>query len=93
MPKCRRGEWEDIGHGVRIRRAYIDDRLTGVDYEHPASGRCNGKDFYIPCARDGIVAEKHWKLEAEQPLTLSPSLLCPVCQHHGFIRGGAWVPA
>lgn len=93
MANCRRGEWEDIGHDVRIRRAFIDERLAGVDYEHPAKGACNGKDFYIPCAADGIVAEKHWRLHSEQPLTLSPSLPCPVCGHHGFIRDGKWVPA
>lgn len=93
MLDCRRGEWEDIGHGVRIRRAYLDNVLGGVDYEHPASGRCSGTDAYIPCAPSGLVAQVHWKLESEEPLTLSPSLLCPVCQHHGFIRDGKWVPA
>lgn len=82
VPDCHRGEWEDIGHDVRIRRAFVGGRLAGVDYEHHAKGTC-----------DGIVAEKHWKLHSEQPLTVSPSLLCPVCGHHGHIRGGKWEPA
>lgn len=34
-----------------------------------------------------------WAVEQEEPLTLSPSLLCTACGHHGFIREGQWVPA
>lgn len=29
----------------------------------------------------------------EEHLTISPSLLCRTCGHHGFIRDGKWVPA
>lgn len=34
-----------------------------------------------------------WDVLAEEPLTLSPSLLCRLCGSHGFIRDGKWVPA
>lgn len=34
-----------------------------------------------------------WKIEQEDPLTLSPSLLCRACGDHGFVRGGRWVRA
>lgn len=34
-----------------------------------------------------------WELLSEDPLTLSPSLACQQCGHHGFIRDGKWVPA
>jgi hypothetical protein len=34
-----------------------------------------------------------WKVEQEEPLTLSPSLLCRSCGDHGFIRDGKWVRA
>lgn len=34
-----------------------------------------------------------WDLIQEEPLTLSPSLLCRACGSHGFIREGRWVPA
>lgn len=33
-----------------------------------------------------------WKVLRENPLTLTPSVLCR-CGHHGWIRGGAWHPA
>jgi hypothetical protein len=93
LHNCWRTEWEEIGHGVRIRHAYVDGRAVGLDYEHPPSGRCDGRESYIPYAMKGLIAEKHWKLEHFAPTTLSPSLLCPVCGHHGFIREGKWVPA
>lgn len=34
-----------------------------------------------------------WKVEQEEPLTLSPSILCLQCGDHGFIREGRWVTA
>lgn len=34
-----------------------------------------------------------WQVASEDPLTLSPSLLCRVCGDHGFIREGRWVKA
>lgn len=34
-----------------------------------------------------------WKLESWSPLTISPSVLCNICGHHGFIQNGKWVPA
>lgn len=27
------------------------------------------------------------------PLTLSPSVLCPRCGDHGWVRDGKWIPA
>lgn len=33
------------------------------------------------------------QLVSEDPLTVMPSLLCPRCQHHGWIRDGRWVSA
>lgn len=34
-----------------------------------------------------------WTVESDDPLTLSPSILCRVCGDHGFVRNGKWVPA
>lgn len=34
-----------------------------------------------------------WTVESYEPLTLSPSLLCTICGHHGYIREGKWVSA
>jgi hypothetical protein len=32
-----------------------------------------------------------WTVESFDPLTISPSVLCTVCNHHGYIRDGRWV--
>lgn len=36
-----------------------------------------------------------WTVEDpdEEHLTLSPSVVCRTCGHHGFVRAGRWVPA
>lgn len=83
----------DIGHGVSI--TWTEDQSgvrVGLIEEHDSpSGRCAGNVFY----RGRVPAGGHptWVVESEDPLTLSPSILCRTCGHHGFIRGGRWVPA
>lgn len=34
-----------------------------------------------------------WQVATLEPLTLSPSISCKACGHHGYIRAGRWVPA
>jgi hypothetical protein len=92
MPVCTQDPIEDIGHGVTIQRRYMDGRLAGVAYWHPRpdnGAKCQGW-VSVPDA-DGWPKDS-WKLESEKPLTLSPSLACRACGHHGFIRDGKWVP-
>lgn len=94
----------DIGHGVTI--SFYDARnpaggepmyvRAGLIEEHPSAtsptGRCNGAVYFRgrPGASEGQPA---WEVVSEEPLTLSPSLLCRACGHHGWIRDGRWVPA
>lgn len=33
------------------------------------------------------------RIERRMPLTVPPSILCPDCGTHGFIRDSRWVPA
>jgi len=89
MVDIKRGTFFDIGHGVTLEPVYFDGSLEAVEYTHPDK---EGK----PCV--GWVPLKPrnklgWDLLNEEPLTLSPSLLCRRCGHHGFIRNGKWVPA
>jgi hypothetical protein len=68
----------------------MDDagKVAGLYYEHPGrSGEvCHGWITFKPYWKDG------WDVQSWEPLTISPSLLCRACGHHGFIRGGRWVP-
>jgi hypothetical protein len=88
------GPITDLGHGVRVRLVDYGEhgveKDIDVEYWHPCSGQraADGElASWVPC-KPG-----HWTLVSREPLTLSPSLLCRLCGHHGFIRDGKWVPA
>lgn len=34
-----------------------------------------------------------WVLVTEEPMTVTPSVLCKTCNTHGFITNGKWTPA
>jgi hypothetical protein len=85
---CTKDPIEDCGSGVRIERRYLDGVLDGIAWWHTCGG--SEREDYMgmqPAWPDG------WTVEQAQPLTLSPSILCRVCNLHGFIRDGKWVPA
>jgi hypothetical protein len=81
--------WEDIGHGVSIERRLVDGVLGGVAYRHPRPKTGETCEGYVPVTGWDEV----WQVVSLEPLTLSPSLLCRGCGHHGFVREGRWVPA
>ncbi len=95
------GRWDlDLGEGVLARWNIEDGEKIGILYNHPAdtpTGRCeSGITFDLPKVREiwpDYPVDRMWQLESLDPLTVSPSLLCTGCQHHGFIRTGRWVPA
>ena len=65
----------------------VAGEALGVEYVH-TSPEGQRHVSWVPFGEpDG------WKVEGLEPLTISPSLLCRECGHHGFIRGGQWVPA
>ena len=62
----------------------------------PGAECASGINFDLPDLRrfPASFPDTHlWQVEAWEPLTISPSLLCMRCGDHGFIRGGRWVPA
>jgi hypothetical protein len=89
--------WQDIGHGVSACEfRYEAASQLHIAYLHKCSieglERHRGLAFAaVPVSDSG--AGRDWKLEHREPLTISPSLLCMTCNHHGFIRDGKWIPA
>lgn len=88
----------DIGSGVFIERTVNKDgEWVGLIRRHPKAGGgtcASAVAFDTPASRavHGPTVALH-VVESWDPLTLSPSLLCRSCGHHGFIRQGKWVPA
>ena len=66
-----------------------------TDHPQPDGSPCAGGTglFDLPGVRDLFPGRAVWTVESWEPLTLSPSLLCSACGHHGFVRQGQWVPA
>jgi hypothetical protein len=83
----------DIGSDVTITLAEHDGKIFGLTEGHrdKAGNPCMGfVRFEGPCLR--TLEAPTWNVESTQPLTLSPSILCRTCGHHGYIRQGRWVP-
>lgn len=78
----------NLGHGVTAEVVRVDGVVDCVRYTHDCpKGNTEDHVTVKPSWFNG------WDLVSEEPLTLSPSLLCLACGHHGFIRDGKWVPA
>ena len=96
----------DLGHECFYSR--IDDKdgnWVGIHEWHVCSARdvpgpfgdgttAGFIAFDTPDAR-AVTTEQSpkWRVESREPLTLSPSILCRPCGHHGFIREDRWEPA
>ena len=89
----------DLGDGHTLKfSSYQGEMRAGCTIEHkrPDGSDCNG---WIPFkgrawANSFLPVEiTAWTVEQDDPLTLSPSVLCRACGDHGFVRGGKWVRA
>jgi hypothetical protein len=90
-PIFTRSEFRDIGHDVRVREVYADGKIHAVEYVHPCKeGFKRLEGDYIPLAPPYSWDTTGWTLVSEKPLTISPSLLCRTCGHHGFIEHDKW---
>lgn len=66
-----------------------------VKHNKPDGTPCIGSAAYLdlPGVRELVGEKAVWQVVSMEPLHLEPSLLCMSCSDHGFIRGGAWIPA
>lgn len=88
----------DLGDGrmLRFTIAKQGGPAIGAVEEHPdqrdPSNVCAGSlMFDTPEGRQ--FHGPYWQIVQEEPLTLSPSVLCTQCGNHGFIRDGKWIEA
>ena len=73
----------------------LDDDGKHVRWSHDCLVTWTTEPLWQEVIRDEIVlpvnAEHGWQVQATDPLTVTPSILCSGCGTHGFITNGAWV--
>lgn len=83
-------KWIDAGHGVSYW-VWAEHHYLYYRHDCPVLGD-NPSAIALDVPENAwIPAEAKWQVESLEPLTISPSLLCP-CGHHGFISNGRWEP-
>ncbi len=94
----------DLGDGVHrwswlVRAASTREGLPPAVAEYVPTNR---DLLWLHRCKDGrwavcwidLTSGKRHRLAQEEPLTVEPSILCPVgCGDHGFIRAGRWEAA
>lgn len=90
-------DMQDIGNGVSIAfTSWAMHERCGLieDHKTPDGKPCGGAVLFdLPGVKEAFPQRAVWQVESWEPLTISPSLLCVTCGHHGWIRGGRWVNA
>jgi len=87
--------WTDLGADVLVRpytTAESTDDAGLIETHLDGTGEwCGGQ---VPFRGHGTLPDgPEWDVISSDPLTLSPSVLCRTCGHHGWIRDGKWVPS
>lgn len=86
----------DLGHGVVVRfTSWGGHDPVGLIETHrrPDGAPCSASVLFdLPGVAEAHPGRAVWTVETLDPLTLTPSLRCPRCRHHGWITGGRWVP-
>ena len=86
----------DLGQGVSWSKSVTQDgEWVGILEWHVCKdpdGELSPGGVYFQNAPEWMRGPR-WTVECEDPLTISPSVLCRTCGLHGFIREGRWMPA
>lgn len=87
----------DLGDDHFVQFVDYEGEIAGCRIEHkkkdgtPCDGFVPWKGRSWDRSFNGSIAA--WDVVSEEPLTLSPSVLCRACGDHGFVRQGKWVRA
>lgn len=86
-----------LGHDTYyVKIVDKDGKWIAIDefHLHPSTGKLCGGFVAFDVQSEWLTPGVHkWTVNSYDPLDLSPSLQCGVCNHHGYIRNGEWVPA
>lgn len=90
------GDLIDMGHGASyVWTSWNGHEHSGLIEVHPIQGR-SGRHagsimFDVPGASEAFPNRPLWTKVSEEPLTVTPSILCS-CGWHGHITNGRWEP-
>ena len=78
----------DPAHAYKlVTRAGSDEPIGLIEFHRlPGGSWCEGV-VHFKGAGEG---HPEWDIIQDDPLTLSPSILCRTCGSHGYIEGGRW---
>lgn len=83
-----------LGHDTYYTKVIRGGVWAGIHEWHNERGEYEpGYIAFTGRAQPDWFGGATWDVVSEDPLTLSPSLACGTCGHHGWIRDGQWVPA
>jgi len=98
-------ELYDLGNGTTaVWLTSSDGHAVGLIEYHVCDDEKNNKGLAPGLFGKAVMLDlgygptQTWTVEAGEAgvwegLTLSPSIACPWCSHHGWIRDGKWVDA
>lgn len=78
--------YAEIGPDIKASPLIYEEQIIGLIEGHPRDDGSN-------CVATAYFDAGDFAITQDHPLTISPSLQCPTCTHHGFIQEGQWVPA
>lgn len=84
LPLWRRGDPEPNPH---VTALFYGDGAIRVRHD------CRVIDGQQLVVAPALQLDGGHRVVQEKPLTVEPSVLCPDCGLHGFIRSGRWVSA
>lgn len=86
-----------LGYGVHLVYTVVGAHRPGglIEYHRTPDGRECGVSvlFDLDGVRNAFPDRPVWTVQSLEPLTLTPSILCRRCGHHGWIKDGRWRPA
>jgi hypothetical protein len=95
-------QYDDLADGTRIYWVRDDNgRALGLieEHDHTEPGKPKRRSMgSVPIDPNYLPGGAHWSVAAGTAgtlagLTLTPSIACHTCPHHGWIRDGQWVDA
>lgn len=75
-----------VEHG-QVATLWYGDGSVGIRHHCVRS-----PELTVVCAPK-LTLGSYWKLVTDDPVTITPSIMCPDCGLHGFITDGVWIDA